>query len=326
MLIIQGLNKSYGEQNVLNDINLNVENGEIISVVGSSGSGKTTLLRLVSGLEIPESGEIILNDKIVNNQNVFVAPEKRNCSLVFQDYALFPNMSMYENIYFGKDSSTNIDRVKQLIDITDIKKIMEKFPHECSGGEQQRVALVRSLAINPKIILMDEPLSNLDYDLKENLGTVIRKIIKKFNTTAIIVTHDINDAMKISDRMVVLDDGSIVQIGLPNELYNNPKSKKVALLFGETNFIPLSMIPDEKNYFIDSETKQSFISVRPNQFKIFNKNSLGSENVFSGEIQSIKEVASKIQIELKCENLFLTIFLDRSEKLIQGQELKVIVI
>ena len=326
MLIIQGLNKSYGEQNVLNDINLNVENGEIISVVGSSGSGKTTLLRLVSGLEIPESGEIILNDKIVNNQNVFVAPEKRNCSLVFQDYALFPNMSMYENIYFGKDSSTNIDRVKQLIDITDIKKIMEKFPHECSGGEQQRVALVRSLAINPKIILMDEPLSNLDYDLKENLGTVIRKIIKKFNTTAIIVTHDINDAMKISDRIVVLDDGSIVQIGLPNELYNNPKSKKVALLFGETNFIPLSMIPDEKNYFIDSETKQSFISVRPSQFKIFNKNSLGSENVFSGEIQSIKEVASKIQIELKCENLFLTIFLDRSENLIQGQELKVIVI
>ena len=326
MLIIQGLNKSYGEQNVLNDINLNVENGEIISVVGSSGSGKTTLLRLVSGLEIPESGKITINDKIVNNQNVFVAPEKRNCSLVFQDYALFPNMSMYENIYFGKDSSTNIDRVKQLIDITDIKKIMEKFPHECSGGEQQRVALVRSLAINPKIILMDEPLSNLDYDLKENLGTVIRKIIKKFNTTAIIVTHDINDAMKISDRMVVLDDGSIVQIGLPNELYNNPKSKKVALLFGETNFIPLSMIPDEKNYFIDSETKQSFISVRPNQFKIFNKNSLGSENVFSGEIQSIKEVASKIQIELKCENLFLTIFLDRSENLIQGQELKVIVI
>ena len=326
MLTIQGLNKSYGEQNVLNDIHLNVETGEIISVVGSSGSGKTTLLRLVCGLEIPESGEIILNDKIVNNQNVFVAPEKRNCSLVFQDYALFPNMSMYENIYFGKDSSTNIDRVKQLIDITDIKKIMEKFPHECSGGEQQRVALVRSLAINPKIILMDEPLSNLDYDLKENLGTVIRKIIKKFNTTAIIVTHDINDAMKISDRIVVLDDGSIVQIGLPNELYNNPKSKKVALLFGETNFIPLSMMPDEKNYFIDSKTKQSFISVRPNQFKIFNKNSLGSENVFSGEIQSIKEVASKIQIELKCENLFLTIFLDRSEKLIQGQELKVIVI
>ena len=326
MLTIQGLNKSYGEQNVLNDIHLNVETGEIISVVGSSGSGKTTLLRLVSGLEIPESGEIILNDKIVNNQNVFVAPEKRNCSLVFQDYALFPNMSMYENIYFGKDSSTNIDRVKQLIDITDIKKIMEKFPHECSGGEQQRVALVRSLAINPKIILMDEPLSNLDYDLKENLGTVIRKIIKKFNTTAIFVTHDINDAMKISDRIVVLDDGSIVQIGLPNELYNNPKSKKVALLFGEPNFIPLSMMPDEKNYFIDSKTKQSFISVRPNQFKIFNKNSLGSENVFSGEIQSIKEVASKIQIELKCENLFLTIFLDRSENLIQGQELKVIVI
>ena len=323
MLTIQSLNKSYGNLDVLKNINLNIGSGEIVSIVGSSGSGKTTLLRLISGLEIPESGQIILNDKIVNDTNIFVQPERRNCSLVFQDYALFPNMSMYQNIYFGKNSSRNKRRVEELIDITNIEKIMDKFPHECSGGEQQRVALVRSMAINPKIILMDEPLSNLDYNLKENLGTVFRKLIKRFKTTAIIVTHDIIDAMKISDRMVVIDDGKIIQNGFPNEIYNNPKTKKVALLFGETNFIPLNRIPDAKNYFIDEDSNQYLISIRPNQFQIFNENSSVSDNVFSGEIQSIKEIGSRINIELKCNNLFLNILLDSSENLVSGQSLKV---
>ena len=323
MLTIQSLNKSYGKQDVLKNINLNIDSGEIISIVGSSGSGKTTLLRLISGLEIPESGQIILNDKIVNDTNIFVQPERRNCSLVFQDYALFPNMSMYQNIYFGKNSSRNKRRVEELIDITNIEKLMDKFPHECSGGEQQRVALVRSMAINPEIILLDEPLSNLDYNLKENLGTVFRKLIKRFKTTAIIVTHDIIDAMKISDRMVVIDDGKIIQNGFPNEIYNNPKTKKVALLFGETNFIPLNRIPDAKNYFIDEDSNQYLISIRPNQFQIFNENSSVSDNVFSGEIQSIKEIGSRINIELKCNNLFLNILLDSSENLVSGQSLKV---
>ena len=256
MLQIQGISKSYGKQNVLRNFNLDIESGEIISVVGSSGSGKTTLLRLISGLEMPDNGQIILKNKIVSSDNNFVRPEDRDCSLVFQDYALFPNMSMRQNIYFGKNSESNKEKIEQLIGITDIENILEKFPHQCSGGEQQRVALVRSLAIDPSLVLMDEPLSNLDYNLKANLALVIRNLLKKFKITAIIVTHDIMDAMEMSDRIIVIDKGEVMQNGPPNELYNNPQSKKIALLFGDTNFIPLEMFPDSKNNFFDTENKQ----------------------------------------------------------------------
>ena len=323
MLSIRSLNKSFGNQNVIKQLNLNVQSGEIISVVGSSGSGKTTLLRLVSGLEIPDSGQIILNDQNVNSANIYVPPESRDCSLVFQDYALFPNMTMRQNIYFGRNSSKNKARVKYLINITKIEKVIDKFPHECSGGEQQRVALVRSMAINPSLILMDEPLSNLDYNLKANLGMIIRKFIKELKTTAIIVTHDIIDAMKISDKIVVLDNGEIIQKGLPNEIYNNPNSKKVALLFGETNFIPLSMFPHEKNYFIDPVSNIPLISIRPNQFSVFDENMDLGRKVFTGKIHSLNKIGSKIGIELKCDDLLLNISLNNSEKLVVGQTIKV---
>ncbi len=326
MLNIRSLNKSFDNQEVIKGLNLNVQSGEIISVVGSSGSGKTTLLRLISGLEIPDSGQIIINDQTANSDNIYVPPERRDCSLVFQDYALFPNMTMHQNIYFGKNSSKNKTRIKYLIDITKIEKVIDKFPHECSGGEQQRVALVRSMAINPSLILMDEPLSNLDHNLKANLGMIIRKLIKELKTTAIIVTHDIIDAMKISDKIVVLDNGEIIQKGVPNELYNNPNSKKVALLFGETNFIPLNMFPDEKNYFIDIVSNEPLISIRPDQFSVLDENMDGRGKVFSGKIHSLNKIGSKIEIELKCEDLFLKISLNKSEKLVIGQRMKALVL
>ena len=226
MLQIQGVSKSYGMQNVLRNFSLDIESGEIISVVGSSGSGKTTLLRLISGLEMPDDGQITLKNEIVSSNNNFVRPEDRDCSLVFQDYALFPNMSMRQNIYFGKNSENNKEKIEQLIEITEIECILEKFPHQCSGGEQQRVALVRSLAVNPSLVLMDEPLSNLDQSLKANLALVIRNLLKKFKITAVIVTHDIMDAMEMSDRLIVIDKGEVMQNGLSNELYSNPQSKK----------------------------------------------------------------------------------------------------
>ena len=324
MLKIHGLSKSYGKENVLINFNLEIKSSEIISVVGGSGSGKTTLLRLISGLEIPDNGQIILNNDIVNDEDVFVPPEKRDCSLVFQDYALFPNLSMRNNIYFGKNSNKNKERVEELIKVTQIEKILDKFPHECSGGEQQRVALVRSLAINPSLILMDEPLSNLDYNLKSNLGSMIRELLKRFKTTAVIVTHDINDAMEISDKIVVIDKGKVVQKGPPNEIYNNPNSKKVALLFGETNFIPLKIFPDSKNFLFDDETKEPWISIRPNQFTIYDKSIESCGKIFVGKIVSIMRVASELKLELKCNNLLLKISLHTLKEFSVGQTLKVI--
>ena len=326
MLKVQALGKSYGKQNVLINFNLEVQNGEIISLLGSSGSGKTTFLRLVAGLEIPDSGQIILNEKFVNDKNTFVRPERRDCSLVFQDYALFPNMSVHENIFFGKNSDQNKKKIEQLIKITDIEKIMNKFPHQCSGGEQQRVALVRSLAVNPSLVLMDEPLSNLDYNLKTNLGALIRKLLKEFKTTAVIVTHDISDAMEISDKIAIIDEGTVVQEGSPDEVYTNPKSKKIALLFGETNFIPLKIFPESQSHFYDSKTKEDWISIRPDQFAIFDEKNSKGKKFFSGKIKFIRKIGSRSKIELKCDNISLNISLNTYLNLSVGEKLKVIVL
>ena len=324
MLETYRLSKSYGKESVLIDFNLQVESGEIIGVVGGSGSGKTTLLRLVSGLEFPDGGKIILNNHTVNDDNIFIPPEERDCSLVFQDYALFPNISMRQNIYFGKNSTHNKERVNDLIRETKIEKILDKFPNQCSGGEQQRVALVRSLAVNPSLILMDEPLSNLDYNLKSTLGLMVRKLLKQYNTTAIIVTHDINDAMEISDKIVVIDKGQVIQEGLPNEIYNNPNSKKAALLFGKTNFIPLSMFPNSTNYFFDDDSKESMISIRPNQFTLYDERVTSVDKVFSGRIESIRKVASELKLVLKCNELRLNVTLNTFTDCVKGDKLKVV--
>ena len=324
MLEINQLNKSYGSVNVLYNFDLNIKSGSITSIVGASGSGKTTLLRLISGLEIPNDGEIILNGNVVNSKRKFVPPEKRDCSLVFQDYALFPNISMLENIYFGKNSLQNKEKIDELIQLTDIERILKRFPHECSGGEQQRVALVRSLAINPSLIMMDEPLSNLDSNLKVNLSLMIRKLLKKYKTTAIVVTHDIADALEISDQIAIINDGKIIQKGSPNDVYKNPVSKKVALLFGETNFIPLKMFPESKNFLFDEETQEHLVSIRPNQFSISDGVQISGKKLFTGKIESIREIASRYKLELKCEECNLKISLNTTNKLSKGQTLSVV--
>ena len=323
MLKVENLHKSYGKEKVLHGVNLHINSGEIVTIVGSSGSGKTTLLRLISGLEIPDSGKIVIKQNEVNSSSTFSSPEKRNCSLVFQDYALFPNMSMFDNIYFGRGSKENKEKVEDLINITNIENILDKFPHECSGGEQQRVALVRSMAIQPELILMDEPLSNLDYHLKSKISTLICEIIKKFKTTAVIVTHDIMDAMKISDRIIVFGSGNIIQDGTPNEIYDRPNSKEVALLFGQTNFIPLELFPESKYYFMDITTEKSFIPIRPEQFVIYDEIFASDRMVLSGKIHSIIKIGSNYNIELNTKDLSLIIQLKRSINLKIGQEIKV---
>ena len=326
MIEISNLNKNFGVSSILKNINLKIDSGEILSVVGSSGSGKTTLLRLISGLEIPDTGRIVLSGLTVNDTNVFVPPENRNCSLVFQDYALFPNLSIRKNIYFGKNSSENKNMIQNIIDITNIELIMDKYPHECSGGEQQRVALVRSMAINPKLILMDEPMSNLDYNLKLSLSKVVHNVLKKFKTTAIIVTHDISDAMRMSDKIAVIENGTIIQIDTPNEIYNNPNSKNVARLFGETNFIPTTMLPEAKHFFMDTDTNKKLTSIRPNQFYICEEDLKDGKTIFYGKIYSIIKIGSDYNIELKTKDLSLLIQIKKLMNLKIGEDLKVMVL
>ena len=325
MVEVKNIFKYYGKQRVLNGLSLSISKGEIVSVVGSSGSGKTTLLRILSGLEIPEVGSINLDDTVVNSSDVFIPPEKRNCSLVFQDYALFPNMTMLENIYFGEGSENNKKIVSELIQVTNIEKILNKYPHECSGGEQQRVALVRSMATQPNLILMDEPLSNLDFHLKSKISLMISEIIKRYSTTAIIVTHDIMDAMKISDRIIVIDNGIILQDGSPKEIYESPISKLVARYFGETNFIPLELFPESNHHIVYSNYKEPLIHVRPNQFQLFNLENSKGKLIIEGKIKSVKNIASDLHILLDCQDIQPDIYLILSveKELKIGQVIKV---
>jgi len=322
---VKNIFKYYGKQRVLNGLSLSISKGEIVSVVGSSGSGKTTLLRILSGLEIPESGSINLDDVVVNSSDIFIPPEKRNCSLVFQDYALFPNMTMLENIYFGENSENNKEIVSELIHVTNIEKILNKYPHECSGGEQQRVALVRSMATQPNVILMDEPLSNLDFHLKSKISLMISEIIKRYSTTAIIVTHDIMDAMKISDRIIVIDNGIILQDGSPKEIYESPISKLVARYFGETNFFPLEVFPESNHHIVYLNDNKPFIHLRPNQFQLFSQKNSKGKLIIEGKIKSVKNIASDLHIFLDCQDIQpdIYIILSVEKELKIGQVLKV---
>ncbi len=209
ILEIKKLNFKYdnSEELILKDFSLDIEKGNIVSILGQSGSGKSTLLRLVAGLESPSSGSIILDDNIIVDDKKFISPEKRGIGMLFQDYALFPHLNVYENIEFGlhklkkEDRKERINEVLKLVGLCDYKK---RYPYELSGGQQQRVALARALAPKPLILLMDEPFSNLDADLKTKIRSELKEILKAEKMTCIFVTHDKLDADEISDRIVTM--------------------------------------------------------------------------------------------------------------------------
>ena len=228
---------SYNENPCLKNITFDVLKGEIISLLGPSGSGKTTILRSIAGLEKIISGKILISDKLVSSKDTFVPPEKRTIGFVFQDYALFPHLTVLKNILFGlkRENTNRAFEVMQLLGIADLK---DSYPHQISGGQQQRVALARAIAPSPKIILLDEPFVRLDIRLREKVRDEVLHLLKISGTTAIIVTHEAEEAMFMSDRIVVINDGKLMQVGRPGDLYNRPKSKFVAEFFGEVNLIP----------------------------------------------------------------------------------------
>ena len=195
---------------VLNKINLNIDKGEYVSILGSSGSGKTTLLRVIAGLEKQDSGSIMMGNEIISNESIMTAPEKRNIGLVVQDKALFPHLNVIKNIMFGiRNQSNKQNTANEIMKLFKIEKHKNKFPHELSGGEQQRVALARSLAPNPKLLLLDEPFDGLDVELKSELHNEVQKIVKLKEITVIMVTHDHNEAKLLSDRIFSIEKGKI---------------------------------------------------------------------------------------------------------------------
>lgn len=309
LLSVSNIIKTFNQREspVLNEISFNCARGQILGIIGSSGSGKTTLLRIISGLDIPNSGEIILNDKLINGQNNYITPEERDCTLVFQDFALFPNMTVKENISFGKNALNNLERVQKLLKLTKIEDLQNRYPHEISGGEQQRVALVRALVTKPSLLLMDEPLSHLDQELRDNVRFDLINLFRETKTTVLFVSHDTEDAMEMADKIVVLNDGKVDQIGTPMEIYSNPVNKYVALLFGKTNLVPLDIIPDAKHHFFDPELNKEVISVRPHQWKIGkNESRLNGINL-ACKVISARPKGALQEVKVEYKNLIFAI-------------------
>ncbi|WP_416839884.1 ABC transporter ATP-binding protein [Haloferax sp. DFSO52] len=241
VLELDGVSKAYGTETVIDDLSLRVEDGEILTLLGPSGCGKTTTLRLIAGLDHPDGGEVRLNGNVVSGNGSFVAPEERGVGVVFQEFALFPHLTAAENIAFGLkdlDKAERDARVKELLDLVGLETQGKSYPDELSGGQQQRVALARSLAPEPSILLLDEPFSNLDVDLRVQMREEVRRILKEAGVTAVSVTHDQEEAMSISDRVAVMNDGDLEQIGEPEQVFQHPESRFVAGFLGYAGFLP----------------------------------------------------------------------------------------
>ena len=236
ILDVKQLFHSFGEKEALTNLNFSIENNSIVSVLGPSGCGKTTLIRLIAGLEQIQKGEIFLEKSLVANKNLNVPPEKRPISYVFQDFALFPHMTVLENVSFAAGSKSNKKQlIDQVIHLAKVENFLEKYPHSLSGGEQQRVALARSIAVQPKLLLLDEPFSDLDINLKREIIDDTLHLINSLESSAIVVTHNAEEAMFLSDAILVMEKGKLIQIGTPHDIYFKPSNLYVASLFGETN-------------------------------------------------------------------------------------------
>ncbi len=248
------LSKKYGDIQALKDINMEVERGSILGILGPTGSGKTTLLKCIAGIEMPDSGEIYIGGELMTSvtKRVFVKPEKRYIGMVFQSYALWPHMNVYENIAFPL-KVRNLPRgeinrrVREVISIVGLEGLEKKYPHQLSGGQQQRVALARALVYEPRILLLDEPLSNIDAKLRLELRSWIRGLVRKLNITTLYITHDQAEALSIADKIVVINKGMIMQQGTPEELYRRPTNLFVADFLGTSNILKGKIVECHRN-------------------------------------------------------------------------------
>src|SRR5215211_7966147 len=247
-VVIRSLNKKYDEVHAVKDVNLEIHDKEFVVLVGPSGCGKTTTLRMVAGLESITSGRILIDDQVVND----LAPMDRDIAMVFQNYALYPHMSVYDNMAFGLkmrkfDKSEIQQRVHQAAEILGIHEYLRRKPRQLSGGQRQRVALGRAIVRHPRVFLFDEPLSNLDAKLRVQMRVELKKLHERLGTTAIYVTHDQVEAMTLGDRVVVMRDGWVQQVGDPMELYNEPANRFVAGFIGSPamNFAPVRIVAEK---------------------------------------------------------------------------------
>ena len=293
-LIIDDLHHKYDNQKIsnwiLNAINLKIEKGQLLGLLGPSGCGKTTLLRLIAGFEYPLKGKIILNDYEISNKNRIITPEKRKIGMVFQDYALFPHLTVLENAMFGLKDKKNKSRVNFLINIVGLDKFINRYPHELSGGQKQRLAIARALAPGTNFLLLDEPFCSLDMHVKLKLRSELPNILRSCNASGLMVTHDPEEAMSICDKVAVMNEGKIHQIDSPIKLLENPKTIFVSSFILGNNILNLKK---EENSFsccvgeintssLENKNNIKFISISP-KFIFIERSNEGEAFIVSKE-------------------------------------------
>jgi len=323
ILKVNNLSKSFGNVKAVQGVNFEAAEGEVLSLLGPSGCGKTTTLRCIAGFENPDRGEIYLDNRKITS----IPPEKRGIGMVFQNYALWPHMTVYGNLAFGlqirKVPKPEIDkRIKKVLNIVQLEGYENRYPRQMSGGQQQRIAMARALVFEPEIMLLDEPLSNLDAQLREEMRFEFTELQKKLGITAVYVTHDQAEALVISDKIVILNQGEIVQSGSPKEIYSNPKNKFVAGFIAVTSFINgrIDSFTEEKkkvivktddglvihgfNNSFDIGQKVS-VAMRMNVIKFIqdeNKNDKNTVNMFRGKIIQSSYLGNFIDYKIKVGN------------------------
>jgi iron(III) transport system ATP-binding protein len=304
---LHGLTKEFTGMAAVDDLRLEIKDGEFVSLLGPSGCGKTTTLRLIAGFLEPDAGEIRVNDKIISSVAVLIPPERRNMSMIFQSYAVWPHMTVFQNVAYGlkfkKLGSREIEeKTESLLRVVHLEALKARYPAELSGGQQQRVALARALVVEPQILLLDEPLSNLDANLREEMRFEIRRLHEEFGITTIYVTHDQGEAMVASDRIVVMNKGKIIQVGTPQEIFDHPKTRFVAEFIGKTNILAGRADAGQKVFLseglrlnvthADGVAKgETFVCIRPHNLVLTGSESEAHAltergyNLFSGVIQ-----------------------------------------
>ncbi len=326
---LQGVTKFYGETRALDIERLEIEEGEFFALVGPSGSGKTTLLRLIAGFAEPTSGTIL----IMGNSVQHLPPYKRDIGMVFQNYALFPHMSVYGNIAFGLEvrhlsQSDTESRVKALLELVRLPGMQDRRPQQLSGGQQQRVALARALATRPQLLLLDEPLGALDKKLRTAMQVELRQIQREVGITTVFVTHDQEEALTLSDRIAVINEGRVVQLGPPDEVYERPATRFVADFLGQSNFLSGNILSHEAGrlsvrtptgleVFARSDRKLPAkatvtLAVRPEKIRLSTGKAHGA-NAFEAEIVHIVYLGTSITYHLELSEGTHMIAFDRNE-------------
>ena len=306
---LKHINKAYGDNLVLDDLSLTIKKNEFLTLLGPSGCGKTTTLKIIAGFETADSGTVLFNDKDIS----FVPPHKRQLNTVFQKYALFPHMNVYENIAFGlkikKLSKDEIDaKVKEMLKLVSLSGFEKRNINSLSGGQQQRVAIARALVNEPKVLLLDEPLGALDLKLRKEMQLELKKIQQRLGITFIFVTHDQEEALTMSDKIVIMNKGLIQQMGTPEDIYNEPANAFVADFIGESNILDGVMVSDYKVVFCDVEfecvdkgfepNEDIDIVIRPEDIKILPEN----ESKLTGLVKSVIFKGVHYEIEVECCN------------------------